>query len=233
MIAMFATDTAGSDTMSSDKAKPATRQRKSREQKFYSMTYDYARRGKAGFILENAATLAPGEGILRVPRGRRGFPDYPETPRFLFDESRGPLPKDLELCHEYWLVSDRAKSVFEALDRTAFAFAACDIRVPQGDYNGPPYWLCDIIRVLDALDEARSRVTIRIREEERYPDFGKKYYSIAGGGELAFRRDAVGDAHVFRMEYMEYIIICDQTTKDACKAAGLKVIRFNDASNLI
>jgi hypothetical protein len=183
-------------------------------------------------LVENLSCLAPDEKILRTPPGRRGFPNYPEAPRFLFDKKRGLLPKDLELYHEYWLVSDRAKSVFEAVDRAGFTFLACDVRLPHGDYDGPPYWLCDVIRVLDALDETRSRLKIRIREEERYIDFGKKYYGKLGDGELVFRDDAVGDAHVFRMMFMEYVAICDQTMKDACRAAGLKGIRFDDASKL-
>jgi hypothetical protein len=214
--------------MISDNTKSVARQRKPRTR--YDMTFDYNRRGKPGFLLENLLSLAPDEKALLSPPGRRGFRDYPEVPRFLFDKKVGRLPRDLELFHDFWLVSNRTKSVFEAVDSAAFAFLACDVRLPSGDYDGPPYWLCDVVRVLDALDEAQSRLQIGIRESKAYSDFGKKYYSLAGGRELVFRDDAIGDAHVFRMEYLQPIVICDQTMKDACKAARLKGIKFDDAS---
>jgi hypothetical protein len=132
------------------------------------------------------------------------------------------LPQDLEEFHAYWLVSDRAKSVFQAVDPAGFAFLACDVRLSSGDYDSPGYWLGDVVRVLEALDEARSRLKIGIREDKAYSDFGKKYYSLAGGRELVFRDDAIGDAHVFRMEYLQPVVICDQTMKDARKADGAK-----------
>ena len=84
----------------------------------------------------------------------------------------------------------------------------------------------------DALDEARSRLKIGIREDKAYIDFGKKYYDITGGGELVFREDAIDDAHVFRMAHLERTVICDQTMKDTCKATGLKGIKFDDAAKV-
>lgn len=48
----------------------------------------------------------------------------------------------------------------------------------------------------------------------------KKYYSLAGGRELVFRDDVIGDAHVFRMEYLQPTVICDQTMKDAARRPG-------------
>jgi Protein of unknown function (DUF1629) len=215
--------------MTSDTMKPVARQRKPRTR--YEMLFDYNKKGNQGYLLENLLSLAPDEKALRPPPGRRGFRDYPEMPRFLFDKSVGRLPQDLELFHAYWLVSDRTKSVFEAVDPAGFAFLACDVRLPRGDYDGSPYWLCDVVRVLDALDEAQSRLTIGIRESKAYSDFGKKYYSFSGGRELVFRDDAIGDARVFRMEYLQAVVICDQTMKRACKAAGLKGIKFDGAKD--
>jgi hypothetical protein len=199
---------------------------------FYSMTFDYNRWDKSGYRLENLPSLAPNEDGLRAPFGRRGFPGYPEAPRFLLDEKAGSLPQDLELFHDYWLVSDRTKSVFEAVDPAGIAFLACDVRLPHGDFAGPPYWLCDVIRVLDALDETRSRLKTGIRNDRAYADFGKKYYSIAGGGELVFRHGPIGGAHVFRMAHLETEVICDQAMKDACEAGGLKGVRFDDTAKL-
>jgi Protein of unknown function (DUF1629) len=137
--------------MTSDNRKPVARQHKPRKR--YQMNFDYNRQSKRGFLLENRLSMAPDEKALRPPPGRRGFQDYPEAPRFLFDKSAGRLPLDLEEVGVYWLVSDRTKSVFEAVDPAGFAFLACDVRLPSGDYDGPSYWLCDVLRVLDALDE--------------------------------------------------------------------------------
>jgi hypothetical protein len=109
-------------------------------------------------LLENLLSLAPDEKAVRPPPGRRGFRDYPEMPRFLFDKSVGRLPQDLEQFHAYWLVSDRTKSVFEAVDLARFAVLACDVRLPCGDYDGPPYWLCDVVRVLDAHSKSETRI---------------------------------------------------------------------------
>jgi hypothetical protein len=215
--------------MTSDNGKPVARQHKPRAR--YLMTFDYGKGGNPGFLLENRLSLAPDEKALRPPPGRRGFRDYPEVPRFLFDKKLGRSPRDLEQSGNYWLVSDRTKSVFEAVDPAGFAFLACDVRLPRGDYDGLPNWLCDVVRVLDALGEAQSHLKIGIREDRAYSDFGKKYYSIAGGHELVFQDDAIGDAHVFRMEYLLPTVICDQTMKDACKAARLKGIRFNGAKS--
>jgi hypothetical protein len=77
------------------------------------------------------------------------------------------------------------------------------VKLPHGDYDGPRYFLCNVIRILDALDEAQSRLKIAIRDDRIYSDFGKKYYSPlgVGGAELVFRDEVIGDAHIFRMEH--------------------------------
>jgi len=101
----------------------------------------------------------------------------------------------------------------------------CEVRFRNGT-AGPAYWLCDVIRVLDAVDEAASRVKIKYD-----PIYGIKSYSLAGGASLIFKEDVVGSAHVFRVFHLKPAIICDQQLKDACKGAGLKGITFKDAAN--
>ena len=99
----------------------------------------------------------------------------------------------------------------------------------RGQYDGPKFWLCDVVRVLDALDESQSRLRIGIRDDIRFLDHGRKYYEfLAFGGKLVFREIAIGNAHIFRMAHKELTYICDQEFKDACKSAGLKRIRFKD-----
>ncbi|HEY7300225.1 MAG TPA: DUF1629 domain-containing protein [Xanthobacteraceae bacterium] len=92
--------------------------------------------------------------------------------------------------------------------------------------KGPVYWLCDVLRVLDAVDEAVSRVRIKYDPVDK-----RKIYSLMGGANLTFKEDVVGASHIFRMAHLKPAIICDQQLKDACKAASLKGIMFKDAAN--
>lgn len=190
--------------------------------KFYEVTR-YRRGGLLGFTLENEDAL---------PSGLECLSALDELPRCVFDQSRGRLPRDLEVCYGAWLISDRTKIVFESLDPKAFLFVPCIVRTPKGAWDGPQYWLCNVVRVLDVLDESRSRLRVGVRDDPRYRDFGKKYYDFFGGAELVFREDLIGDAHIFRMAHYGGCAICDQELKDACKSAGLRGLLFNDVLTL-
>jgi hypothetical protein len=211
--------------------------RQRRKRKFFVMSFDYMKSGPPGLALLNLEVLAPGEDGLFAPPDRRGFPNYPEPPRFLFDRKFGRPPRDLDLFHDYSLVSDRTKAVFQSIDPGAFAFVRCDVTVRQGvtvkgKYNGPGYWLCDVVRILDALDETKSRLKVRRRGEPDYGYRGEKFYEIASAAELVFKQDVIGEFHAFRMAHRVTTVICDDVLKDACRAAGLTGIRFEDASKL-
>ena len=111
MMTMFDIESASHTIMSSEEMKSVTQQRKRRKRKFYDMTFERAG-GLPGSILQNREVLMPAVRVLKAPVGR-GFPEYPEPPRFLFDKKQGRLPRDLEEFHDYWLVSDRMKSVLD------------------------------------------------------------------------------------------------------------------------
>ncbi len=85
--------------------------RRARKRKFYQMTFNYGG-GPPGLRLRSLDALALSQDVLEAPPGRRGFPNYPEPPRFLFDRKLGRAPRDLELFHDYSLASDRTKMVF-------------------------------------------------------------------------------------------------------------------------
>jgi hypothetical protein len=207
-----------------DQAVKATKRvRKSKARKFFVMDRDYRASRAPGYRIENKTKLLLGRRTLGPDPGRRGFPNYPEAPRVLFDKKLGRSPRDLEECSDYWLISDRMKAVLEATDAEAFAFVKCEVRLRNGE-RGPAYWLCDVVRVLDAVDEAASRLKI-------YDEAGDKTYSLMGGANLVFKVDVVGPAHVFRMAHLEPAVICDQQLKDACRAAGVRGITFRDAAN--
>lgn len=117
--------------------------------------------------------------------------------------------------------------MFESVDPNGFEFAPCTVRASKGAWAWPPYWLCRVVRVLEALDECRSRLEIGIGDDPRRRDFGQKYYRYPSRAELVFREDLIGDAHMFRMSYYDAWAICDEELRNACKSAGL-MIYFTD-----
>jgi Immunity protein family (Imm11) len=148
-MAMFC----GGKGLSGESAHGQARQRKPKTRKFYIITFSTAHK-LADFEIENLDVLCMGARVLAPPPGRRGFPAYPERPRVVIGKrGDGPPPSDLELFHNYWLISDRLKAVFETVDPPAFAFQACDVKLRDGS-PGPVYWLCDVVRVLEAFGES-------------------------------------------------------------------------------
>lgn len=201
--------------------------RKPKARKFYIISYSL-RHKLADFEVENQNVLVAASGALYPPLhlgayalfpppGKRGFPVYPERPHVVTGKRRsGPSPSDIELYHSYWLISDRLKSMFETIDPPAFAFQACDVHLRDGS-PGPVYWLCDVIRVLEAFDENT------VQEFRR----GIKRAGLTGDKTLVFNEPVIGDSHIFRTPYSPNVF-CDQVMKDACKAAGMKGIQFFD-----
>ncbi|MGH8426282.1 MAG: imm11 family protein, partial [Pseudomonas fluorescens] len=80
----------------------------------------------------------------------------------------------------------------------------------------PTYFLCDVVRTLDALDEEASTLNIVISDD--YEE--GKYYDLTGELRLAFKRDVLGSAHVFRLAFHGGVF-CDRIFKDAVIAAGI------------
>ncbi|PPU76786.1 hypothetical protein XcuCFBP2542_08590 [Xanthomonas cucurbitae] len=192
---------------------------------FFILQPDARRGGKGhGLVFENEeALLTPPRLILR-PKAR-GFPPLREVPRLVYDPTKGVRPEDLEGGFSgYWLVSERLRRVMEAVDSEAFAFANADYRLADGS-KGPTVFLCDVVRVIDALDEQSSQLTIEISDDFE----GGKYYDLTGDVRLAFKRDVLGSAHVFRLPFNGFVY-CDKTFKDAVEAAG--IVTPGDSSGL-
>jgi hypothetical protein len=207
--------------MTTQSARQTANQRKAKAREFYNISYSLSH-GLADFEVENLDVLLPGGRALGPPEGKRGFPIYPEKPRVVIGKrKRGPPPSDIELYHFYWLISDRLKSVFESIDPPAFAFQACDVELRDGS-KGPAYWLCDVVRVLEAFGEPTLQEVHRYRERT-----GNKYRGFAGAKNLLFNEDIIGESHIFRTPYSWGDVFCDQNLKDACKAAGVKGAKFS------
>ncbi|MCW0403217.1 DUF1629 domain-containing protein [Xanthomonas sacchari] len=183
---------------------------------FFHLQPDVRRGGKGhGVVFENReALLTPPRLILRPKDG--GFPALREVPRLVYHPSEGVPPEDLEGGFSgYWLVSERLLRVMEAVDPGAFAFVETDYRLADGS-KGPNVYLCDVIRTLDALDEDASMLNIEVSD-----DFEEgKYYDLTGEIRLAFKRDVLGNAHVFRLAFHGGVF-CDRLFKDAVEAAGI------------
>jgi Protein of unknown function (DUF1629) len=204
---------------------------RARIRRFYTISWSYFH-GKADFEVENLDVLLKtfrdlfptceyGIGAMYPPPGQRGFLDYPEKPRVVIGRKRkGPPPSDIELYHSYWLVSDRLKRLFESIDPAAVAFQACDVFLRDGSI-GPPYWLCDVVRVVEVFDEATV-------QEIRSHFF--RFSWLRHKRCLVFNTTAIGKAHMFRTPSVNGKVFCDQTMKDACKAAGMKGVMFQDCT---
>lgn len=199
------------------------RESKPKARKFYRMSPDFGRGGAPGFELENETTVNYGRITMGHVPWRPGFPDYPEPPRFLFDKKLGRPPRDVEQFDVYWVVSDRMKTVLEAVDPDGVAFLKCEVLLRDGQ-KGPERWFFDVLRILDAVDEHASTIKIKYVGTQ-------KIYNLAESPNVVFKEDVVGTAHIFRMTYMEPVIICDDELKNACKSAGLKGIWFQDIAH--
>lgn len=169
-------------------------------------------------------------GMRTVDRPNGDPAQYPESPHLVHVPAEGGLPRDFEVYASIWIVSQALKDVFDAVDRQGFAFVACDFTLADGT-PGPQYYLCDVIRELDALDAPASRVKVKL-EHDFITDQDVQFYSIAGGASLVFKKGVVGGAHVFRQPNSGFAPICDRTMFDALSRAMLDGVRLRDASAL-
>jgi hypothetical protein len=206
--------------MTKDPPSSATGQRKSKAHRFYIVGFSFPGR-RPNWEVENLDVLLAGAFALFPPTGSRGFPAYSEKPRLVIGKRKdGHPPRDMEEFHSYWLISDPLKVLFESIDSQAFAFQSCDVKLADGS-AGPIYWLCDVVWVLDALNEGtKQRIT-----------YGRSLSSIVRSGTLVFKGDVIGNAHIFRMAHPRSVsVFCNQKFKDYCKQARMKGIRFVDCA---
>lgn len=182
-----------------------------------------------GLQFANAQKLArPGMHTLDPPNGDPV--QYAERPHLVHVPEEGGLPRDFEVFGSIWIVSQALKDVFESVDPQGFAFAACDFTLADGS-AGPRYYLCNVTRSLDALDEEASRVKIRMEHDHLTGEY-VKFYSMAGGASLAFKQRVVAGAHIFRQLHSGLDPVCDRVMVQALNRAPLDGVRLQDASAL-
>ncbi|OAX67330.1 hypothetical protein A6R71_15610 [Xanthomonas translucens pv. arrhenatheri] len=200
---------------------------------FYMFVSDMeSNRPRCGVRFDNLRQLRSPPRVILRPQGG-GFPSMLEQPQMTYDPSAGPEPRDLEPGFGgYWLVSERLHDVMCSVDPGAFAYTEVDYRLADGT-KGPRHFLCDVVRELDALDEESSRLKIKVDDEY----VRGKFYSLGGGASLAFRRQVLGESHVFRLPFNPSVF-CDREFKGAIHDAGIpddaeaSGISFIDASDL-
>ncbi|PPT91611.1 hypothetical protein XaraCFBP7407_21550 [Xanthomonas arboricola pv. arracaciae] len=200
--------------------------------KFYFLMPSLESGPELGVVFDNVQKLLVSPRLILRPN-EGGFPPLAEKPRLIYDPSKGVMPKDLEAGFSgYWLISERLHQVFSAIDPEGFSFVECDFRMADGS-EGPRYFLCDVVRVLDALDEENSEVEIEVSDD--FVD--KKYYDFTGGAKLAFRKEVTEGSHIFILRYSGDCVFCDHIMRNAVREAGigtngrLNGLWFRDASN--
>jgi len=139
-------------------------------------------------------------------------------------KTRSP-PRDLECMDGIWIISAAMKAVLEAVDPEVCEFRRCETVLPSGE-AGRETWLCTINRAfVGAVDvEASERLDVRRNIN------GTLSLATHALTRLKFRTEVIGNAHLFHIGEMASAVFCDQTMKDACKAAGLKGVRFREIS---
>ncbi|MGX9143810.1 imm11 family protein [Mesorhizobium sp. 128a] len=191
-----------------------------KSRKFFE--FDSSLRGGKGHgvrIANEDALITPGLIVFAPPPEKGyGFAELPEKPQLVHYRKEGKMPRDLEVLHGYLIVSERLKRVFEDIDAAGFEFVDCDFTLADGS-QGPKYYLDDVIRVLDAIDEAASKIRIDYERDYRTNE-DVKIYSFLGPTSLVFRDQVVADAHIFRTPYANSVF-CDEVLKSACKVAGV------------
>ena len=178
-------------------------------------------------IANEEKLIHPGMNVVSRPDGMPN--QYPERPHLVHVPARGGMPRDLEELAGIWIVSEPLKQLFERMDAEAFAFVACDFSLADGS-PGPQYYLGNVLRRLDALDEASSRVRIKLDRNYQTGE-DETLYSLVGGASLVFKQDVVGDAHIFRQDRMGAPPICDRAMFDALSAANFSGVRLRDVAD--
>jgi hypothetical protein len=155
-----------------------------------------------------------------------GIPLIPETPTVFIDTSKASVPlADIEPGPgTRWYISDRAKRLLERVDAHGF-----DIRRAQTVIDGRQqdeegmYSVCDITRFVDALDEHRSRVTVR----------GPMRTVSVFGDQNTFLGARVGKHKIFRLMYSPHRVGCTDEFRAAVSQAGLTGIQFEKMGALV
>ena len=177
--------------------------------------------------LANAAAFrTSGGALLFGPRAiERGFENWTEIPRLVIGKDNGSPLRDFEQKAGLWLISPAVREMFEELDPGAFDFRACIVEHADGS-PGPQRWLCDITRVIDALDEEASDVRVVIERNNH------RYYSFSQPKKMVFKSHLIEKYLFFRMKFAADCAVCAEEIKLEFKARGFKGASFDPVQTI-
>jgi len=178
-----------------------------------------------GYKLMNGNEFGPNNPRILLPPGLldRGFRDYPVRPRFRVSRSLGRKLQDFESDGSYWVVSDRAKRLLVSISDRDLKFLPIDTEVDAGKAQ-IKLWLCDVMPLLNAVNEAKSKVDSVISSD------GRRIHRISGISRVVLDPSVVGAHHIFRLYSSSHTVVCDEIFRDIIKKSSLTGLVFKDAA---
>jgi hypothetical protein len=142
---------------------------------------------------------------------------FSELPKVAFErwKRNGPLNDAYPMMLDFWLVSERTKTLFGRLDPEAFAFARAEMDYSNFDKPGPAFWLCHIVRQLDCVNEETSFIN--------YHKPTRQYLSLI---KAQMRPEIIGSAHAFFLKRSVSLKIVDDIIVHSIKAANITGFRI-------
>lgn len=133
----------------------------------------------------------PSKIPIRTPFSPLGVPKFSEPPQLIINRKLGKALTDMEPFGSFWIVSANLKKVLEGLDMNAADFAEFNV-THNGDASTDRYWLCDIVRSINAIDEDASVFSVITVSG------GSQYYALHNS-KLSFKPEIEKDIHIFRV----------------------------------
>ncbi|WP_232627719.1 imm11 family protein [Methylobacterium sp. Leaf118] len=187
--------------------------------KYFIVSHD-RNKSLPGLILINESTISTSGDPTFVLRDSsvRGFPPTKEVPYIKYIKSRGRKPKEFEKFRDFWLITNRVKEFLESVDAEAFVFMSCRTCI-EGHESDGEYWICDVVRTINALDELKSDISI---------DYvgGKKLYNLIGSERYLFLEEKIQSNIIFRMQFAWHKVICNDIFREKCQKKQIKGLTF-------
>ena len=189
------------------------------ERQYFALDSDMSLAAKPWYVWENK------DEILENWRGEETQPfaglDLKTVPKFRFDKKSDPrsLRDAYKVFVAMRLVSDRLKELFLEIDPEAFVFAPVEMDYGNFDEPGPQFWLCDMVRLLDCVDESQSDVVYADNVPFKY------YLKIKS---MVVDEEKAGNAHAFRLKYSPLIQVVDEFFVERMKEERIKGFSFKN-----
>ncbi len=182
--------------------------------KFYILDIDFNIPSYKDYIFVNEKEVTP--SAIGNPHGGRfgshefglGITPYSATPRLKFNARKKNF-LDIYLGLETVFYSNRMKTLLEEIDPGAFEWLEIEAVHGKGDPSLAPYWIGDVVRVLDCVDEVKSDI------EYHKVDWDPNYHGYKTLKNLVMNPDLSPDHHIFRLRYTFRDIIVDDVIRDA------------------